>query len=92
MKSSKPPFSAAFRSHLGRHDLFDEMGRNLGIGLAAELVTRALKLAPENVVVLDDPVVHQRQTVAAVAMGMRVGVRGRAVRRPPSVSDARGAL
>ncbi len=70
----------------------DELGGDLGVGLAAELDALGEELLLERVEVLDDAVVDQRELVvvaAAVRVGVAVG--GAAVGRPAGVADGRAA-
>ena len=67
---------------------FDEVREHLGIGLAAEDVAELEQACAQRGVVFDDAVVDDRDASAAVQMRVRVGVGGRAVRRPASMPDA----
>ena len=82
-------------------EVVDQVGDDLGVGLAQEDVALGLQLAAQLFVVLDDAVVHHGQAtglggggVGTGAVGeVRVGVvhRGRAVRGPAGVGDAQSA-
>ena len=71
---------------------FDQVGQRLRIGFASELVTVALEALPELEVVLDDPVVDQRDVAGAVGVWVRVLVGRAAVRCPARVPDASVAV
>ena len=76
--------------------VLDEMGDDLRVGLAEELVTARHELGAQLAVVLDDAVVDDVDPPGAVLVRMRVLDRGAAVRRPSGMADAhragRGAL
>jgi hypothetical protein len=63
------------------------VGDHLGVGLRGEDVAVLLEGGAELVMVLDDPVVHDRDPPGAVGMGVRVAVGRGAVRRPARVPD-----
>ena len=67
----------------------DEVGQHLGIGLGNERVAVRAQPVLELHVVLDDPVVDQRQLAGAVRVWVGVGVVRTAVRRPAGVRDTR---
>ena len=67
------------------------MREDLRVGLAGEAVAAGLELRAELGEVLDDAVVDHRDAAVAAGVGMRVGRRGAAVRRPARVADAAGA-
>ena len=69
------------------HVLVDAVGDHLGVGLGGELVARRLQLGAQDVVVLDDAVVDDGETVRG-DVRVRVALRGHAVRRPSGVGDA----
>ena len=78
----------------------DQVADDLGVGLAGELVALGLQRGAQLVVVLDDPVVHQRDAAgpgggafagAVAEMRMRVVHRRGAVRGPAGVGDAGAA-
>ena len=66
----------------------EQVGRDLRVGLGGEL--DAAELTAELVVVLDDPVVHDRDASGDVRVG--VLVRGRAVGGPAGVADGHGGV
>jgi len=66
----------------------DEVGADLGVGVARELHPVGLELGAQRSEVLDDPVVHHGHPAGGVAVRMRVAVGGRAVRRPAGVAHA----
>ncbi len=68
----------------------DQMSDDLGIGLGGEDMAEALELAPQLAEVLDDAVVHDRDPVGRMRMG--VGLARPAMRRPAGVADADGAV
>jgi hypothetical protein len=92
--------------HRGLHGLeqvavveaVDQVGDDLGVGLALEHVALGFERGAQRLVVFDDAVVHQRDAAGARALRigagavaeMRVGVvhRRRAVRGPARVGDA----
>ena len=74
----------------------DEVRDDLGVGLTDEAVAGGLQLGAQFIVVLDDAVVHHRDTAGGfgaqrIRAGRKVWVRvvhhRRAVRRPAGVSD-----
>mmetsp|Transcript_59261 Transcript_59261/g.139848 ORF Transcript_59261/g.139848 Transcript_59261/m.139848 type:complete len:517 (-) Transcript_59261:3941-5491(-) len=77
-------------------EVVDQVGDDLGVGLAGEHIAAGLEFGAQFVVVLDDAVVHQGDAAHAGLAGtrpgreMRVGVvhRRRAVRGPAGVGDA----
>src|SRR5581483_3628347 len=71
------------------HFLGDQMGHHLGVGLAAELVAVLAELLAQLAEILDDAVVHDRDALGG--MGMGVALARLAVRRPAGVADADGA-
>ncbi len=71
------------------HLLGDEMGDHLGVGLRAELRALALQFLAQLAEILDDAVVHDRQTVGGVRM--RVALGRPAVGCPARMADADGA-
>jgi hypothetical protein len=87
--ATQPPEGRVHRALLG-HAVFeivgDQVRDHLGVGLAAEAVASGLELPTQFAEVLDDAVVHHRDPLG----GMRVGVVGGrcAVRRPAGVGDA----
>jgi hypothetical protein len=54
----------------------DEVGNDLGVGLALEGVARRFQALPERVVVLDDPAVDDGELPLAVGVGVGVRVAG----------------
>ena len=82
----------AFRGSPGSNDarirFLDQMGYDLGIGLAAERMATGLELLAQLGVVLDDAVVHDCDIARARRMWVRVGLRRPSVRRPTRVADA----
>ncbi len=72
--------------------LLEQMGHDLGVGLAAEDVALALELAAQGGEVLYYAVVHDGEAGrVSREVRVRVGVGGRAVRRPAGVRYAAGA-
>ena len=63
----------------------------LRVGVADHLDTGCLEFGPQRREVLDDAVVHERQTAGLVGVRVCVAVGRGAVRRPPGVPDARVA-
>ncbi len=68
----------------------DQVGDDLGIGLALEDETLRLEFPPQHRVVFDHPIVHDRDSVtiataAQVRMGIAIG--GRSVRCPARMAD-----
>ena len=70
------------------HLALDEVRDDLSVGLGHEDVPLALQLALQIQVVLDDPVVHDDDAPRAVAVGVRVLLRGTSVRGPARVAHA----
>ena len=70
----------------GRHFVGDQKGRDFRIGLGHEAVALGRQLLAQRLEILDDAVVHHRQPVAGVRMG--VGFRRLAVGRPARMADA----
>src|SRR6202035_2880826 len=68
--------------------VFDEVGNDLGVGLAEELVPARHQLSAELAIVLDDAVVNDVNAPSAVLVRMRVLERRTAVGRPARMSDA----
>ncbi len=73
-------------------EVVDQVGDDLGVGLALEVVALGLQLGAQFVMVFDDAVVHQRHARLAVRAGGEMRVRvvhlGRAMRGPAGVGDA----
>ncbi len=69
--------------------LGDQMGDDLGVGFGREFDARGFQLAPQLGKILDDAVVHHRQPVGSMRMGVVLG--RPAVGRPTRVADADGA-
>ncbi len=67
------------------------MGDDFGVGVALEAVSAVFEFATQFGVVLDDPVVDDRNFSGAVRVGMSVRIRGRSVRTPSSVADSDAA-
>ena len=67
----------------------DEMGDDLGVGLALELAPFGDQFVAQRLEILDDPVVDQRDWPDDVRVGVVDG--RRAMRRPARVGDAGGA-
>src|SRR5262249_31149798 len=65
----------------------DEVRDDLGVGPRAEAVAVLGELAPELGVVLDDPVVDDRDPFRAVDVGVGVDLGRASVGRPPRVRD-----
>ena len=71
--------------------VLDEVGHDLGVGLAEELVSARHQLGAQLAIVLDDAVVDDVNAAGAILVRMRVLERRTSVRRPARVSDADGA-
>src|SRR5262249_47631658 len=67
--------------------MMDAMRNDFRIRFGRELVAGALQLVPQFLVVLDDPVMNDSQTVAG-DVGMRVALAGNSVRGPTGVGNA----
>src|SRR5882724_2327047 len=67
--------------------MMNAVSNDFGIGFRCETVTQAFEIAAQSLVILDDPVVYDRD---AVAREVRVSVvRGRnAMSRPPGMGNA----
>src|SRR5712692_5259378 len=72
--------------------LLDEVRDDFRVGFGGELVSFGDQLLLEREIVLDNAVVHDHDSAAAVAMGMGVLFGGAAVGGPAGVSDAVGAV
>src|SRR5262249_20230120 len=72
------------------HLFGDELRDYLGVGLGAELSTLGSEFRAQLGEVLDNPVVHHRDTVGRVRM--RVNLVGPTMRRPAGVADADRAV
>ena len=69
----------------------DEVHGDLGVGVAGELHTVGLQLLAQPGVVLDDPVVDDRDLARGVAVRMRVAVGRATVSGPAGVAEAGAA-
>ena len=69
-----------------------QLGGDLGVGLALEGVAVGEQFVAQNGEVLDDAVVDQGDAAVGAEVGMRVDVGGAAVRRPAGVADARAPV
>ena len=78
-------------SPVGRQLTGDELGDDLGIGVAVEADALAFELALERGVVFDDAVVDDGDLLAVAEVRMGVAVVGGAVRGPACVADAGAA-
>jgi hypothetical protein len=67
--------------------LLDEMSDHFGVGLRAEDVSPALELLLEGQIVLDNPIMDDRDLSVAVAVGVSVRVRWGAVGGPAGVAQ-----
>src|SRR4029077_3466660 len=65
----------------------DQVNSDLGVGIAGELDTGGFQLGTQRRVVLDDPVVDDRDLFCGVAVRMGVAVSGPAVGRPAGVPE-----
>ena len=72
--------------------VLDQVRQRLRIGLGAETVAARLEGGAQRIGVLDDAVVDEREATGAVHVRMGVAGRGRAVRGPAGVRDARRAV
>ena len=72
------------------HLVGDQMHHHLGVGVGLELVALGGEHLLQLAEILDDAVVHHRDALAHVRVG--VGLGGAAVRRPARVADADMAL
>ncbi len=70
----------------------DQVGEDLGVGLAEELDALALEALPQRVGVLDDAVVDDRDALVGRQVRVGVDVARHAVGGPAGVPDARRAL
>ena len=70
----------------------DKMRQHLRIGLRDELVSPGRQALPEELVILDDAIVDQRDLAGLIEMRMSVGVGRRSVRRPTGMADTGGAF
>ena len=68
-----------------------QIGDDLRVGIGGEVVPVPGEIAPQRFMVLDDAVVHHRDSVPG-DMGMGVALVGRAVGRPTSMGDPDPAL
>src|SRR5581483_1843328 len=69
----------------------NEVGDNLGVGVRGEFITRSAQPASDLLMVLDDAVMHNRQSIPA-DMRMRIALTRRAMRGPARVRDAERPL
>ena len=67
---------------------FHQVGDHFRVGFGGELVAFGFKLLLQLQVILNDPVVNHRHGLMAIAVGVGVLLRGRAVRGPARVPDA----
>ena len=67
--------------------LLDEVRDHLGVRVGPERMAVFLQRAAEHGRVLDDAVVHDGDATVVAQVRMRVALGGRAVRRPPRVTD-----
>ena len=77
------------RRHLPVEIMADQMRDGLGVGLGVEDLAEPFQLLPQLAEVLDDAVVHDRDPVGRVRMGVALG--RPAVGGPAGVADADGA-
>jgi hypothetical protein len=70
-----------------RDEVGDQVGDDLGIGLGAELGAAPDQVGAQLTVVLDDAVVDNSDVALGVGVGVCVGLRCLAVRRPTCVAD-----
>ncbi len=63
------------------------MRNDLGIGLGGEVVTGTLQLGTQGLMVLDDAIVHHRQTLTRL-VGMGIFLAGTPMGRPAGMRDA----
>ena len=75
---------------VGGEPVLDQVGEDLGVGLRLEPVTVRDQLVGQLHVVLDDPVVDEREAARAVEERMGVLLARAAVGRPAGVADAGG--
>ncbi len=68
----------------------DEVREDLGVGFAGEDVAQLEQPRAQDRVVLDDAVVHDGDSLAAIQVRVRVGVGRAAMRCPTRMSDADG--
>ena len=80
------------RATITLDDRFDQVGRDLGIGLGPERVSLGLQFRPQDIVVLDDPVVDESESLGAVRMRVSVLVRRCTVSGPPCMPYPERAL
>jgi hypothetical protein len=73
----------------GRERVLQQVSHHLGVGIRPQLVPGPGKLGSQCGEVLDDPVVDDRDSAAAVGVWMRVAIGGGTMRRPASVPHAR---
>ena len=64
----------------------DQVGDDLGVGIRSEVVTQRLEAPAQRLVILDDAVVHHRQSLGDVRVG--IALAGHAMRRPACMRDA----
>jgi hypothetical protein len=65
-----------------------QVHRHLGVGVAGELNPGGLEFGTQCGVVLDDPVVHDRELAGGVAVRMGVAIGRAAMGGPAGVTDA----
>ena len=72
--------------------LFDQVRKDLGVGLALKVMAAALQLLTQLGEVLDDAVVDDGDATVAAGVGMGVDNGGLAVGSPAGVADAAGGV
>ncbi len=72
--------------------VLDQVREHLSIRLGAEGVAARRQLVTQRGIVLNDAVMHHRQVLAAIRVGMRVVVIGAPMRRPACMADAYAAV
>ena len=69
----------------------DEMRQNLGVGIGSKHAALLDELRPQRRRILDDPVVHHRDLLLLVDVGVGIDIVGLAVGRPARVTDSHPA-
>ena len=72
--------------------LVDEVGQDLGVGVAGQIVAPVGEQFPQCFIVFDDPVVDHGNFAIAPQMRMGIAVAGRSVSGPTRVANANCAL
>ena len=90
--SAQHPVDRLLQADVVRRLGGDHMGERLGVGLANQRDTAVGEGVPELLGVLDDAVMHDRDTPGGVGVRVGIDVARLAVGGPPGMADADGGL